>query len=46
MAAYCLNSDIATALNISGSQDNTWLTSLATSASAWVGDQANVCARG
>ncbi len=36
MAAYCLNSDIATALNISGSQDNTWLTSLATSASAWV----------
>jgi hypothetical protein len=36
MAAYCLYSDIATALNIAGSQDNTWLTTLADSASAWV----------
>lgn len=36
MTAYCTELDIATALNIAGTQDAGWLTTLADSASAWV----------
>jgi len=36
MTAYCTPNDIATALNIAGTQDDGWLTTLAASASAWV----------
>ena len=36
MTAYCTPNDIATALNIAGTQDDGWLTTLADSASAWV----------
>ena len=36
MTAYCTANDIAQALNIAGTQDDGWLTTLADSASAWV----------
>ena len=36
MTAYCDAYDVAVALNIAGSQDDGWLTTLADSASAWV----------
>ena len=36
MTAYCTANDIALALNIAGTQDDTWLGTLADSASAWV----------
>ena len=36
MTAYCTDNDIAQALNIAGTQDDGWLTTLADSASAWV----------
>lgn len=36
MTAYCAELDIATALDIAGTQNQGWLTTLAASASAWV----------
>ena len=36
MTAYCTANDIAQALNIAGTQDDGWLTTLADSASAWI----------
>ena len=36
MTAYCTANDIAQALNIAGTQDDGWLTTLADSASRWI----------
>ena len=36
MTAYCTASDVQIALNIEGTQDDGWLTTLADSASAWI----------
>ena len=35
-AAYCTANDVAVALNIAGTQDDGWLTTLADSASRWI----------
>lgn len=43
---YCAANDIATALNIAGTQDDGWLTTLAISASAWVDVHCGVPAGG
>ena len=46
MTSYCTANDIAQALNIAGSQDDAWLTTLVSSASAWVDAHCGVPAGG